>query len=106
MRITGLIASHSQCASLRMLDFEAFCAFYALCVSLCLLCTSFHGRWSLSWKLYARACVWSMSIVRFIKLGVFEPEAIAAMGEAFDAACKELHDTGQPEVVLEVIANR
>jgi hypothetical protein len=28
--------------------------------------------------------------------GVFEPEATAAMGEAFDAACKELHGAGQP----------
>jgi hypothetical protein len=28
------------------------------------------------------------------------------MGEAFDAACKDLHDTGQPSVVYEVIANR
>jgi hypothetical protein len=36
--------------------------------------------------------------------GVFEPEAIAAMGEAFDAACKELHCMSQPEVVRELIA--
>ncbi len=28
------------------------------------------------------------------------------MGEAFDAACKELHDTGQPELVHEVTAKR
>jgi hypothetical protein len=36
--------------------------------------------------------------------GVFEPEATAAMGEAFDAACEELHCTSQPEVVRELIA--
>ena len=36
--------------------------------------------------------------------GVFEPEATAAMGEAFDAACEELHCTSQPEVVREFIA--
>jgi hypothetical protein len=36
--------------------------------------------------------------------GVFEPEAIAAMGRAFDAACKELHCTSQPEAVRELIA--
>jgi hypothetical protein len=30
--------------------------------------------------------------------GVFEPEATTAMGEAFDAACKELHDGGEPQV--------
>jgi hypothetical protein len=28
------------------------------------------------------------------------------MSEAFDAACEELHDTGQPEIVLEVTAER
>jgi hypothetical protein len=38
------------------------------------------------------------------KHSVFEPEATAAMGEAFDAACEELHCTGQPEVVRELIA--
>jgi hypothetical protein len=36
--------------------------------------------------------------------GVFEPEATAAMGEAFDAACEELHCASQPEVVRELIA--
>ena len=28
------------------------------------------------------------------------------MGEAFDRACKDLHDTGQPEIVYGVIAKR
>jgi len=28
------------------------------------------------------------------------------MGEAFDGACKELHDKGQPKIVYEVIAKR
>ena len=28
------------------------------------------------------------------------------MGEAFDAACNELHDKGQPTVVYDVIAKR
>jgi hypothetical protein len=28
------------------------------------------------------------------------------MSDAFDAACQELRDTGQPEVVLDVIAER
>jgi hypothetical protein len=36
--------------------------------------------------------------------GVFGPEATAAMGKAFDAACQELHCTSQPEVVRELIA--
>ena len=39
-----------------------------------------------------------MPIDPFREQGVFEPEATTAMGEAFDAACKELHDGGEPEV--------
>ena|SRR5215470_5182106 len=38
--------------------------------------------------------------------GVFDPEAIAAMSEAFEAACAVLQDAGQPEVVREIIAKR
>jgi hypothetical protein len=38
--------------------------------------------------------------------GAFEPEAIAAMGEAFEAACKELHEAGGRELVRELIAKR
>jgi len=37
----------------------------------------------------------------FIKPGLFEPEAIVVMSEAYEAALKELHDTGQPKLVLE-----
>jgi hypothetical protein len=37
---------------------------------------------------------------------VFEPEVIALMGEAFEAACKELDESGQPRVAREVIAGR
>ena len=40
------------------------------------------------------------------KHAAFELETIAAMSEAFEAACQELDDTGQPELVLEVIADR
>ena len=36
----------------------------------------------------------AMSIQSFVKLGEFEPDAIAAMSEAFEAACKELNDDG------------
>src|SRR5262245_17242737 len=36
--------------------------------------------------------------------GAFEPEATTAMGEAFDAACEELHCANQPEVVRERVA--
>ena len=45
-----------------------------------------------------------MPINPFIVQGAFEPEATAAMGEAFDAACKELHCTRPLEGVREFIA--
>ena len=47
-----------------------------------------------------------MPIRNFIQPGAFEPEALAAMSEAFDAACEKLGDIGQPEVAHEVIAGR
>ncbi len=47
-----------------------------------------------------------MSISSFIEPGAFGPEALAAMSEAFEAACKALKDTGQPEVVREIVARR
>jgi hypothetical protein len=37
---------------------------------------------------------------------VFNDLATQVMGEAFDAACKKLHDKGQPTIVYEVIAKR
>lgn len=46
------------------------------------------------------------SILRFVPRGVFDDVTTRVMGEAFDAACKELHDTGQPEIVHEVLAKR
>jgi hypothetical protein len=50
------------------------------------------------------------AIVRYIVragLGaVFDDSATKVMGEAFDAACKDLHDTGQPDNVFEVAATR
>jgi hypothetical protein len=46
-----------------------------------------------------------MPIDPSIEHGVFEPEATATMGEAFEAACKELHDGGEPEV-RKLIAKR
>lgn len=49
-----------------------------------------------------------ISILPFIqKVGtVFDDHATKAMGEAFDSACQELHDKGQPAIVYEVIAMR
>ena len=46
-----------------------------------------------------------MPIRSFLQPGAFEPEAIAAMSEALEAALKKLQDTGQT-VVPEVIASR
>jgi hypothetical protein len=46
-----------------------------------------------------------MPIRSFLQPGAFEPEAIAAMSEALEAALKKLQDTGQM-VVPEVIASR
>jgi hypothetical protein len=45
-----------------------------------------------------------MRVSSFTQQGAFEPEATGAMGEAFDAACNELHCTSQPEVIRELIA--
>jgi hypothetical protein len=46
------------------------------------------------------------SILLFIPRGVFDDAATKIMGEAFDAACKALRDTGQPALVQEVMARR
>jgi hypothetical protein len=42
----------------------------------------------------------------FMEGGRFEPQAIVAMRTAYEASLKELHDTGQPKLVLEIIAER
>ena len=48
------------------------------------------------------------SILPFIRKSgaVFDHYATEAMGLAFDTACKELHDKGQPQIVYEIIAKR
>ena len=49
-----------------------------------------------------------VSILPFVRKAgtVFDENATKIMGEAFDSACKELHDKGQPQIVYEVIAKR
>jgi hypothetical protein len=42
----------------------------------------------------------------FMEDGRFEPERIVAMSKAYEASLKELRDTGQPKLVLEIIAER
>ena len=46
-----------------------------------------------------------MPIDPSLEHGAFEPEATATMGEAFEAACKDLHEGGEPEV-RKLIAQR
>jgi hypothetical protein len=48
------------------------------------------------------------SILPFIRKsgGVFDDHLTIIMGEAFEGARRDLHDTGQPEIVYEVIAKR
>jgi hypothetical protein len=47
-----------------------------------------------------------LSVLRFIPIGVFDDATVRGIGRAFDAACKELNDTGQPAVVHEVMFKR
>jgi hypothetical protein len=47
-----------------------------------------------------------MTIIPFAEQGAFAPEATAAMGEAFDAACEELRDFSQLEMVCKIVAHR
>ena len=37
---------------------------------------------------------------------MFDPETVKTLCDAYDKACKSLHDTGQPHIVSEVIAQR
>jgi hypothetical protein len=47
-----------------------------------------------------------LSVLRFIPIGAFDDATVRGIGRAFDAACKELNDTGQPAVVHEVMFKR
>jgi hypothetical protein len=42
----------------------------------------------------------------FKEPGVFGPEGIAVISKAYAVALKELRDTGQPQIVREIIAGR
>jgi hypothetical protein len=47
------------------------------------------------------------SIIPFIRpRSDFSEDVTRIMGEAFGAACKELHDAGQPAIVQEIMAKR
>jgi len=36
----------------------------------------------------------------------FDSDTTRAMGDAFELACRSLHDSGQPDLVREIIAKR
>jgi hypothetical protein len=46
------------------------------------------------------------SILLFIPRGVFDDATTKRMGEAFDAACWELHHTAQADLLHEIMAKR
>ena len=45
-------------------------------------------------------------IVSFFQNASFDPAETAILGQAYQLACRSLHDTGQPEIVKEIIAKR
>jgi hypothetical protein len=45
-------------------------------------------------------------VIPFFRDVSFDPDTTHIMGQAFDAACKELHDIGQSDLVKSVIAKR
>lgn len=45
-------------------------------------------------------------ILPFLKGRSFDAETVRIMGQAYDAASRHLHDTGQPALVQEIIAKR
>jgi hypothetical protein len=42
----------------------------------------------------------------YFRTAAFDPDMTLIMGEAFDRACRDLRDVGQPDLVKEVIASR
>jgi hypothetical protein len=48
----------------------------------------------------------SATILPFIKLSVFTPDTVAAMGKAFDRACAATSQSGEPCVHREIVAER
>jgi hypothetical protein len=44
--------------------------------------------------------------LRFDRRNDFDDGLIKLMGDAFDEACRELHDKGQPPIVQEVLTKR
>jgi hypothetical protein len=47
-----------------------------------------------------------VSVVQLFQEAAFGPELTRIMGEAFERATRSLHDTGQPDLIKEVMAKR
>lgn len=47
-----------------------------------------------------------MPIRKLLEGASYDPETVRALCTAYDRAKKELHDTGQPEIVREILAQR
>jgi hypothetical protein len=48
----------------------------------------------------------AVSVVQLFQEAAFGPELTRLMGDAFERAARSLHDTGQPELIREVMARR
>jgi hypothetical protein len=46
------------------------------------------------------------AIVDLFRATAFDPETVKTLCDAYDKARKSLHDTGQPHIVNEIIAER
>jgi hypothetical protein len=58
----------------------------------------------LLWEKLSPAKVATMPIKSYLDSAAFGPDATAIMGEAFDAACKELHVTEQSKTLRTLVA--
>ena len=45
-------------------------------------------------------------ILEFARGAEFDPDCIGVMSSAYDLAIRSLHDTGQPDIVNEIIAKK
>ena len=46
------------------------------------------------------------AIAEFVGSVTYDPETVQVMSQAYESVLKELHDSGQPELVREIIAKR
>jgi hypothetical protein len=47
-----------------------------------------------------------VNVVQLFQEAAFGPELTRIMGDAFERATRSLHDTGQPDLIKEVMAKR